>query len=157
VQARSAAPFNVSYEYPDLQTQLSTMTGWRRQHAGAWRLPSIEEALGVPSILRCVTLISNTTGQLTVRGYRDGAPMDDSPRIITRPDPWTTPQVFYRDSAYNMATRGEVVWYIASRDNDGLASALVVVPLRELTIEQNPRDRLRAEYRWGNGTGGSCM
>jgi HK97 family phage portal protein len=153
VQARSAAPFNVSYEYPDLQTQLSTMTGWRRQHAGAWRLPSIEEALGVPSILRCVTLISNTTGQLTVRGYRDGAPMDDSPRIITRPDPWTTPQVFYRDSAYNMATRGEVVWYIASRDNDGLASALVVVPLRELTIEQNPRDRLRAEYRWGNGTG----
>ena len=153
LEARSGAPFTVAGEYPDWQTQMSTMTGWRRAHGGAWRLPSIEEALGVPSILRCVTLISNTTGQLTVVGYRDGTQMADSPRIVTRPDPWTTPQVFYRDSAYNMATRGEVVWYIASFDGDGLASALVVVPLRELTIEQNPRDRLRPEYTWGTGTG----
>ena len=29
-QVRTAAPFTVSYEYPDLQTQLSYSTGWRR-------------------------------------------------------------------------------------------------------------------------------
>ena len=149
VQARSSAPFTVSYEYPNLQTQLSTLTGWRRGHRG---LPSIEDALGVPALLRCVTLISNTAGQLTVQGYRDGSPLDDAPRLVTRPDPWRTPRDFYRDSTWNMATRGEVVWYIASRDGDGLATALVVVPLRELTIEENTRDRMRPVYTWGNGT-----
>ena len=52
-----------------------------------------------------------------------------------------------------MATCGEVVWYIASRDGDGLASALVVVPLRELTIEENPRDRMRPAYTLGQRHG----
>lgn len=147
VQARSAAPFTVSYEFPDLQTQLSTITGWRRQNQ--WGPPTVAEALAVPSILRCVTLISTSAGQLSMRGYRDGAPMDPEPRLITRPDPDRTPRGFYEPSTWNMAAYGETVWYIANRDGDGLANALVVVPLRELTVEQTS-NRRRPLYRWGD-------
>lgn len=149
-QARSAAPFTVSYEFPDLQTQLSTITGWRRENR--WGTPTVDEALAVPSILRCVTLISTSGGQLTLRGYRDGAPMDPNPRVVSRPDPDRTPRGFFEPSTWNLATYGETVWYIASRDGDGLASALVVVPLRELTVEPNQTDRRRPRYIWGTAS-----
>ena len=151
IQARSGAPFNVSYEYPNLQTQISTLTGWRRGHG--WGPPSIDDALGVPSILRCVQLISTSAGQLTMQGYLKGSPMPDSPRLITRPDPDRTPRGFYEPSTWNLATTGETVWYIASTDGDGLASSLVVVPLRELIVEPNPSDRRRPIYTWGQGLG----
>ena len=106
VESRSAAPFTVSYEYPNLQTQISTMTGWRRAHG--YGPPSVREALGVPSILSCVSLIQGTVGQLTAEGWRNGVRMDESPRIISRPDPWNTPRDFYAPSGFNMATYGEV-------------------------------------------------
>ena len=149
VEARSAAPFLVDYEYPNLATQMATVTGWRRQHGGPWGLPSIADALTVPSILRCVQLVSSTAGQLRMRGYLDGAEMDPEPRLITRPDPRKTPRGFYEPSTWNLATTGETVWYIASRDSDNKASALVVVPLNELTVETDQRDRNRPTYTWG--------
>ncbi len=113
------------------------------------RVASINDALGVPAIQRAVSLISNTTGMLSVRGFRNGAEMTEPPRIIQRPDPFSTPREFYRDTAYYQATRGEFVWWIAARDFDGLAASLIVVPLHELTIEPNPRNRAFPIYKWG--------
>ena len=34
VEARTAAPFLVDYEYPNLATQMATVTGWRRAARG---------------------------------------------------------------------------------------------------------------------------
>jgi HK97 family phage portal protein len=150
VETRSAAPFTVSYEYPNLQTQISTMTGWRRAHG--YGPPTVAEALGVPSILSCVSLIQGTVGQLTAEGWRNGIRMAESPRIISRPDPWYTPRDFYASSGFNMAAYGEAVWCIGSFDGDGLAQSLTVVPLKELKVEENPRDRRLARYIWGDGT-----
>ena len=140
----------MSYEYPNLQTQISTMTGWRRAHG--YGPPSVREALGVPSILSCVSLIQGTVGQLTVEGWRNGVRMDESPRIISRPDPHYTPREFYASSGFNMAAYGEVVWCIGSFDGDGLAQSLTVVPLKELKVEENPGNRRLARYIWGDGT-----
>jgi phage portal protein BeeE len=89
---------------------------------------------------------------LSIQGYQNGAAMADSPRLIVRPDPDTTPRDFYSSSTWNMASRGETVWYIASFDSDGKASALVVVPLWELNVEENERNRRRPVYRWGTIT-----
>jgi phage portal protein BeeE len=152
VETRSAAPFSVSYlpEYPSLQTQISTVTGWRRAHG--YGPPTVAEALGVPSILSCVSLIQGTVGQLTAEGWRNGVRMAESPRIISRPDPESTPRDFYASSGFNMAAYGEAVWCIGSFDGDGLAQSLVVVPLKELKVEENPSNRRRARYIWGDGT-----
>jgi HK97 family phage portal protein len=134
-------------DMPTLEQQITTIQN--RGPVRPWRTPSIREALGVPAIQRAVSLIANTTGSLSVQGFRNGALMDEPPRVITRPDPFHTPRDFYRDTAFAMATRGEAVWWIASRDGDGLASALINVPLAELTVEENQRNRLFPVYTWG--------
>jgi phage FluMu protein Com len=45
------------------------------------------------------------------------------------------------------------VWRIATRSSDDFASALVNVPLHELTVTENMANRLRPDYRWGDKTG----
>lgn len=115
----------------------------------AYRPAGIDQALGVPAIQRAVSLISNTTGSLSMVGLRAGVEMEEPPRIVQRPDPFQTPREFYRDSAFCLATRGEAVWWVAARDSDGLPASLIVVPLHELAIEKNPRDRRFPIYRWG--------
>ena len=132
--------------YLPLDAQLSAL--WNKR-AGPFRVPSIQEALGVPAIQRAVSMISNTVGTLSIQSYRNGAPTVDVAALLARPDPYSTPGAFYRDSAYNLATRGECVWWIARRDADDLPISLVVVPLAELNIDPNTDDRLRPIYRWG--------
>ena len=129
----------MSYEYPNLQTQISTMTGWRRAHG--YGPPSVREALGVPSILRCVTLIQRTRRPAHRRGLAQWrSPMAESPRIISRPDPDRTPRDFYAPSGLEHGDRtAKSCGASCQRDGDGLAPRLSVVPLRELTVEREPR------------------
>lgn len=122
----------------------------------AFSRPSLKDAVGVPAIQRSLTLISATTGMLTMQGWRQGTVMDgmdgrpESPRLIARPDPDLVPYTFYSSTAYDMASAGEFVWLIASTDSDGLASALVNVPLDELKVEENRDNRRRPTYKWGD-------
>lgn len=112
------------------------------------RLPSIAEAMSVPAIQRAVTLISHTVGSTSMQGWRNGAPMPETPVVLARPNPYETPYDFYRDAAYHRATRGETVLWIANRDGDGYPLALVNVPPWELTV-QATSDRMRPDYFWG--------
>ena len=115
-----------------------------------YRLPSVAEVLGFPAIAGAVSLIAGTTGMLSMQAYRNGVLMADPPKIVTRPDPYETPQAFYAMTAAQMAKYGEFVWWIASRDDDDQASALVNVPLAELAVDNS--SRTRPVYRWGEIT-----
>jgi len=130
---------------PTMAQQLAAL----RSKPRPWRAPSITEALGVPAIQRAVTLISNTTGSLSIGTYRKDVELPDTPTVITRPDPYATPDEFYRDLAYYLATRGEYVLWIAGRSSAGQPTALVVVPAPELNVEHNARNRLFPIYTWG--------
>jgi HK97 family phage portal protein len=123
----------------------------RRDHPnlGAWRAPSVREALSVPAIHRAVALISSTTGMLSMQAFRNGTAMDDPPRLVVRPDPDEPPGTFYETTAANFAKYGEFVWCVMARDTDDNPSALVNVPLYELRVESNPKNRRRATYTWG--------
>lgn len=127
----------------------------RREHQrwGAWRVPTVAEAMSVPAINRAVTLISSTTGMLSMQGFRNGDLMDEPPVLIQRPDPHEAPGVFYEMTAANHAKYGEFVWLIASRDGDGRANALINVPLNELQVDDNPDNRLFPKYKWGSYSG----
>ena len=125
VFGRVAAPFEVNI--PGL---------FGRHQSNPWRVPSVREALGVPAILRAVTLISNTVGVLSMEAFRNGVKMPDRPRIIVRPNPLTTPRVFYRDTAYYLASRGEAWWWVAARGADDEALSLVPVPPWEVRVEE---------------------
>jgi HK97 family phage portal protein len=116
----------------------------------AWRPMSIADALSVPSIQRAISLISGTTGMMSVQGYRRGAVLEETPRLLARPDPNNDAWTFYSTTAYQMGAYGEFVWYIAHRDGDGLPDALIAVPLVELHVDENPRNRLFPTYEWGD-------
>lgn len=119
------------------------------QSAAPWKAASVRQAMGTPAIFRAVSLIANTTGSLAVETYRNGIRLDDSdsPAVVKRPDPFRTPRVFYRDSAYHLATRGECWWWVAKRDGDGQAISLIVVPPWEVTVDDS-EDRLRPTINW---------
>ncbi len=126
-----------------------------RQYAERpWRSSSISEALGVPAFLEAVTLISNMMGIFTLEGYRNGekVPADERPRLIVRPNPFTTLRDYLRETGWSMATRGENWQWIGSRDVDGMPMSLIPVPSREVqvtgdwltpTVEWRQKDKTR--------------
>ena len=142
-EARSTADF------PDFDQQMAQLLRDRRRFLPPWRYAGVQQALGVPAINRCVTLISNTVGALTLDAYRDGAklPFDQRPRLIVRPNPLTRPQIFFRDTAYYMATRGEAWWAIVKRDADD--NPISLYPVRPWEIMVTPTaDPLRPDIFW---------
>ena len=143
IQARSINPDHL---YPDWDTQVMAALGISGR---PWRFPSINEALGVPAIFRAVALIANSTGSLGVEAFRDGRLLPDSetPKVVRRPDPFRIPRDFYRDTAFDLATRGEFWWWIAKRDTDGHALSLIRIPPWEMKVEET-NDRLRPRYLW---------
>lgn len=114
-----------------------------------WQPMSVKQAMSVPAIQRAVSLIAGTTGMISVQGFRNGVQMAEPPRLLARPDPNEQPGTFYAGTAANMAKYGEFVWLIGGF-SDGLASSLINVPLRELDVEENKRDRIRSRYKWGD-------
>lgn len=120
-----------------------------------WRPSSVREALGVPSILQAVTLIANTMGTFTLNAFQNGAlvPNDQRPRIVVRPNPFTTMREFLREEGFSMATRGEVWNWVTARDGDGLAQGLIPVPSREVTVEGTDWLKPRVLWRNSNKTG----
>lgn len=133
---------------PSLAEQMATVAATRGSRP--WRPATIEEAIGVPAIFRAVSLISNTVGSLAMEAFRNSVRMPDPPQLLKRPDPFNTQRVFYRDSAYYLATRGECWWWVGARDTDDSALSLIVVPPWEVYVTPNPADRLRPRITWLN-------
>lgn len=129
-------------EWPDLTTSIANAFA-------PWHNASVQEALGVPAIFRAVSLISNTTGQLAVEVWRNGEKLSDAdtPALVKRPDPFKTQRDFYRDTAYNLATRGEFWWWIAKRDSNGQPISMINVPPWEVVVDPGT-NRLRPMITW---------
>jgi phage portal protein BeeE len=114
-----------------------------------WRYASIREAMSVPAVFGIVSTISNTVGSLSVDAFQNGAvvPPEDRPRLIIRPDPFQTPGAFYSESAYNLATRGEIWWWIAKRDFNGDPLSILNMAPQEVVVEET-QDPLKPIIRW---------
>src|SRR6187551_469773 len=82
-------------EFPDLETQIDNL--WQRKLNSAIRIPGVTEALGVPAIFGAVSLIADTVGSLSLEAYRQGVLLDqtDTPRLVQRPNPFSTPRNFF--------------------------------------------------------------
>jgi HK97 family phage portal protein len=144
VQARHASDF------PSFDEQMAAI---QRRGRDTFRTASVSEALSVPAIFAGVSLIANTVGTLSLEAYRKGVLMkdrDEVPRLIQRPNPFTTLRVFLRDTAFHLATRGEAWWWVPVRDSDGAALSLYPVPPWEITVSQNDDNRLRPIIKWSD-------
>ncbi len=138
LQTRSIDSF---VDHPGLTEQLLEIQGLSTT---SWYPPSIREALAVPAIFRAVTIISNLTGSFSMQAFRNGVLMEDTPRIVSKPSALDDAHDFYRDTAYNLATRGEYIWWEAA------PGALLNLPLHEVSIEWNQAYPLMRKYRWRN-------
>ena len=151
-QALALEPWNhpaVQTRSDALQAEIAALRTTRQSAARPWRPASIAEAMGVPGNFGAVTLISNVVGSLAMKGYQNGAPVADAdrPRLIVRPNPLTTAGEFFRDTGYNLATRGEAWWKVMVRDGDGYAMSLYPIFPAEITTDET-KDALRPEIRW---------
>src|SRR5688500_8150717 len=91
VQARS--------DFPSWETQIAAF----HRLPQPWSIASPDEALTVPAIFRAVTLIANTVGMLNLEVYRNRVLLsDDIPKVATRPNPFSTPREFFRNTAFYM-------------------------------------------------------
>lgn len=108
----------------------------RQMRLRPWRPASLHEALGVPSIFEAVTLLSNVVGIFTLEAFYKGERVadDQRPRLIVRPNPFTTLRDYLRETVWSMATRGENWQWIGSRDTDNLALSVIPVPSREVEV-----------------------
>lgn len=147
LQTRSIDSFT---DYPGLEAQLLAIQGLR---AGL-SPPSIREAMAVPAVFRAVSMISNLIGSLSLQAWRNGTLLTDRvqiPRLVTRPGVFSTPRDFYRDTAYSLATRGEYIWWVVDRDDEGLATGLLLLPPQEVTVSWDEKlPGLVREYNWRN-------
>jgi HK97 family phage portal protein len=136
-------------EYPSLEQQIDMIHNRGRM---TYRSASVDEALSVPAIFGAVSLIANTVGSLSLEAYRNGVlmEMEDAPRLIQRPNPFTTLREFLRDTAFHVASRGESWWWIAARDAVDTPLSLYPVPPWEIKVDKNERNRLRPTIRWGD-------
>jgi len=117
-----------------------------------WRTASTAEALGVPAIFSAVTLISNAMGSMSMKAFQKGRELadDERPRIIIRPNPFSIPRDFFRDTAYSMAVYGEAWWWVAARDFDDLPLSLIPVNPREIKVTEDPKDLRFPIIEWRN-------
>lgn len=134
-------------DHPGLTEQLLAAQGLR---ASTFTPPSVRQVLGIPAVFRSVTLIANLVGMLALVAYRNGSRLapELTPRLVQRPDPYRVPRDFWRDTAYNLASRGEYLHYIGQRDGDGGVLSLINVPPAEVQVEWEDELRGLRSYRW---------
>lgn len=132
--------------YPGLTEQLLAVQGLTARDYSA---PSIREALGVPAIWRAVSLLANNAAALPLEAFRNGVKLEPSPRIVARPNPFSTPRAFVRNLVYSMATRGEAFAWVSSRDADGYADALIPLNPAEVLVKWAPGlEGVAMDYLW---------
>ena len=135
-------------DYPGLTEQLLAIQGLRT--GATWNPPSIREAMAVPAVYRAVTFISSLIGSFTMQAWRNDVLMDVPPRLVSRPGVFGTPRDFWRDTGYSLATRGEFLWWIVDRDDEGMARGMLLLPPHEVNVEWDEKFPLIRTYKWRN-------
>jgi HK97 family phage portal protein len=135
-------------DYPGLTEQLLAIQGLRS--GSTWNPPSIREAMAVPAVYRAVTFIANLIGSFTLQAWRNDVLMDIPPRLVSRPGVFGTPRDFMRDTGYCLATRGEYIWWIVDRDDEGMARGMLLLPPSEVQVDWDENFPLIRTYKWLN-------
>lgn len=144
-EARHAFAIDPNTAYPSIDAQLLAVQGLR---AGVGHVLSVREALSLPAVWRSCSLIANLTGSFQMLAYRNGERMAEPPRIVQRPDPFRTARAFYRDTAWNLATRGEAIWYLGAFDPDGIPLSILNTPPHEWQVDWKDEPLGLRSYRW---------
>lgn len=114
-----------------------------------WAAPNARQAIANPAVFRAVNLLASVGSSLTLEGYRNGArlPLEASPPLVTRPDPFTNARQWTWDTIWSLAYLGEFIWWVGARDPDRRPVGLKVTDPREWTVRWDER-RWGRVYEW---------
>jgi HK97 family phage portal protein len=104
----------------------------------------------LPVVERGVELLASAVAQLVPVCYREGEPVvgSDAPRIVTRPDPFTTRYAFLAQTVRSMVEEGDAYWYTWDHDPEsGRPRAARVIPADEVDVAWDDL-RFLPRYRW---------
>lgn len=131
---------------PGLTEQLLYVQGIRSQ---PWRALSVQEALTIPAVFRANHLVASLVASIPLRTYQAGALLDPAPRLIARPDPFTSRRRFMYGLGWYLASRGEAILYAAAVEADRRqALSLLNLPLKEVDVEWADDRQLEKKYTW---------
>jgi HK97 family phage portal protein len=120
----------------------------------AWEAASRElgltDYLGIPAVARGRQLLISLISELEPVAWRGGYPLDDQPRVLTRPAPEITRQEWLSQIAASMVDRGNAaLWQpVTGRNASGWPDVSVVLPWDELTVAWADESRLSRRVTW---------
>ena len=108
---------------------------------------TLADALELPSIVRGRQLLTSLGALMIPILVRDGVTAADQPRIVRRPDPFSTREAFIGRTLAGLVDHGEAFWRIGERDQDGMARFAVPLVRDEVTVAWD-ESRFQRTYQW---------
>ena len=108
---------------------------------------SLTDAMRLPAVIRGVQLICSTAASFTPLAYRGGIAMPEQPRIVRRPDPFSSRYDFVYQTVYSLITTGDTFWLVGDRDAEGQARSSIVLNPAEVSVQWDER-RFLPVYSW---------
>jgi len=114
---------------------------------------TLAQARKMPAVVRGVGLIAGVGASMLPLAYMRGQAMDVQPRVVRKPDPFSTRYQFvYQTLEALVATQyGEAIWWLTDHDNRGHPRSATVLPNDEVQMEWDAR-RFRQVVRWRGKT-----
>lgn len=124
--------------------------GGQIAYAVASRELGLADYLGIPAVARARQLIISIVAELEPVAYRDGYPLADQPRILTRPAPEITRQEYLAQLVGSLVDHGNAaLWQPETgRDSAGRAEVSVVLPFGDVRVEWADASRLSRRCSW---------
>jgi HK97 family phage portal protein len=124
--------------------------GGQIQYAVDSRELGLSDYLGIPAVARARQLIVSIVAELEPVAYRDGYPLADQPRILTRPAPEITRQEYLAQLVGSLVDHGNAaLWQpVTGRDSAGRAEVSIVLPFDAVSVEWADESRLSRRVTW---------
>lgn len=120
--------------WPDSNAaQARILEGWPRQAASATSL-----AMQVPTAVRCIEILTTQIMQFPAEAWRGDVRLDDQPRLLRRPDPFSSYRRFVYGTVMDMLVCGGAAWLTTSRDDMSRPLTLRRIPASSLEVRWDP-------------------
>ncbi len=137
LEQRSSPELDPDINYPTIDEQL-----YARQQQQAYGNSSrltIKQALGIPAVMRAVTLISSVIGSLDLKEFINGTEIEAAP-VLKRPARKWKPSEFKKDTGMYLASRGESIWMWDEIGFDGFPTSLLPLVPEQMNSTWNGRE-----------------
>jgi len=120
----------------------------------AWavdRRLGLADYLAIPAVWRARQLIVSLIAELEPVAWRDGYPLTDQPRVLTRPAPEVTRHEYLTQLGASLFDHGNAaLWQPKTgRDAAGRPEVSIVLPWDEVQVTWADESRLTRRCRWG--------